>query len=79
MGSTYINACGLESAYGLVKQGVETATAIVLMDGFYLGCCNSSASQAIISWGRQTETANPTQTNIQKENLSYLIRSVTQG
>jgi len=41
------------------------------MDGFYLGCCNSSASQAIISWGRQRETPNPTQTNIQKENLSY--------
>jgi len=44
------------------------------MDGFSLGCCNSSASQAIISWGRQTETANPTQTNIQKENLSYLLK-----
>ena len=54
------------------------AAAISVMDGFDQGCCNISASQAIISWGRQTETANPTQTNIQKENLSYLIRSTTQ-
>jgi len=75
---TYIDACVLEPAYGLVKQEVETAAAIAVMDGFYLACSNSSASQAIISWGRQTETANPTQTNIQKENLSYLIRSTTQ-
>jgi hypothetical protein len=35
------------------------------MDGFYLGC-NSSASQASISWGRQSETASQTEANIQK-------------
>jgi hypothetical protein len=37
------------------------------MDGFDQGCCNSSASQAIISWGRQTETANPTQITPKKK------------